>query len=174
MKCCLTSELKVKVLVLREPVKGFDLLLVIRLLVKSCRCRHSCGGAGALLCIVPLKVAAALSALIKAPNRADSGRGRRETEPGLLIVIVLELEQGLKCTGRDLGFCGLFHQMGRKCVRTHGRRPTENNAMRSLSMSFITCKSESDCVSASPLMAWISSAVDWARILACLTISLVL
>ena len=96
------GELKVKVLINREPVHGFDLLLVIRLLVKSCCRRHNCGGARTLLLvgivsIVPLKVTAALSALIKAPNRANSGRGRRETEPSLLIVILLELKQGLKC-----------------------------------------------------------------------------
>ena len=35
----------------------------------------------------------------------------------------------------------------------------------------LTCNSESDCVSASPLIAWMSSAVDWARIRACRTIS---
>ena len=67
------GELKVKVLIMREPVHGFDLFLVIRLLVKSCCRRHNCGGARTLLLvgIVPLKVDAALSALIKAPNWAN-------------------------------------------------------------------------------------------------------
>ena len=69
-----------------------------------------------IVSIVPLKVTAALSALIKAPNRANSGRGRRETEPSLLIVILLELKQGLKCT--DLRstcvFVGFFIERGGK------------------------------------------------------------
>ena len=96
----------------------------MRLLVKSGRCRHNCGGAGTLLLvgivsIVPLKVTAALSALIKAPNRANSGRGRRETEPSLLIVILLELKQGLKCTDLRRVFLWAFSSKGEgKCERT--------------------------------------------------------
>ena len=108
-------------------MKGFDLLLVIRLLVKSCRCRHNCGGAGTLLLvgIVPLKVAAALSALIKAPNRAHSGRGRRETEPSLLLVIILELKQGLKCTDLRRGFLWAFASKGEEMrMYMYGLRPT--------------------------------------------------
>ena len=94
-------------------MEGLDLLLVIRLLVKSCGCRHNGGGGGTLLLvgIVPLKVTAALGALIKAPNRAHSSRGRRETEPSLLIVILLELEQGLKCGNLRRVFLSAFSSM---------------------------------------------------------------
>ena len=98
-------------------MEGLDLLLVIRLLVKSCGCRHNGGGGGTLLLvgivgIVPLKVTAALGALIKAPNRAHSSRGRRETEPSLLIVILLELEQGLKCGNLRRVFLSAFSSNG--------------------------------------------------------------
>ena len=79
-----------------------------------------------MVSIVPLKVTAALSALIKAPDRTNSSRGGRETEPSLLIVILLKLKQGLKCTNLRLVF--LWVSLIRKggTMRTYGRRPTAN------------------------------------------------